>query len=246
MTDFDDSRWAKEEFAHLYIEHADIYIPERPTFSKFLEYFYSYYFKDKKDVKVLDLGAGDGTMMERLLKNHNPKITITDGSTEMIEAAKKKLSPYDSSNDIDYICSTFEEILKTNMELTDFDLIISSLAIHHLTRPDKKLLYKYIFDHLKPNGYFINMDVALSPSLELEDWYIDIRKKRSLEVREIKKLAGSEEFADDFIKRHKDPDHHKKMDTLLEQLEDIKETGFKNVDCYFKHGMFVIYGGQKI
>lgn len=239
MTNFDDSRWAKEEFAHLYIEHADLYIPERPTFSKFLEYFYSHHLSNKNDVSVLDLGGGDGTMVDRLLANHNPSVTLTDGSKDMIRAAKKKLSKHDK---VDFICTTFEDIIKTNKELPNYDLIFSSLAIHHLTRPDKKLLYKYIYEHLKPKGHFINMDVALSPSEAVEDFYIDIRKTRSLEI---KKATGSKEYTDDFIERHKDPEHHAKMDSLLDQLSDIKEAGFINVDCYFKHGMFLICGGQK-
>lgn len=239
MTDFNDSRWAKEEFTHLYMENADIYIPERPTFSKFLDYFYDYHFKDKENIKLLDLGAGDGSMVERLLQKFNPSVTITDGSINMIEAGKKRLAPYDN---IEFVCTTFEDIISSDLKLPNFDLIISSLAIHHLTRPDKKLLYKYIYDHLNSGGHFINMDVMLSPSEELEDWYLDIRKKRSIEIKE---MLGSDSYADDFIERHKDREHHKKMDSLLDQLSDIKETGFTQVDCYFKHGMFAIYGGQK-
>ena len=239
MTDFNDSRWAKEEFTNLYIENADIYIPERPTFSRFLEYFYDFHFKDKKNTALLDLGAGDGTMVSRLLEKHSPRVTITDGSPDMIEASKKKLAPFEN---IEFVCTSFEDMLSSNMELPNFDLIISSLAIHHLTRPDKNRLYKYIYDHLNSGGHFINMDVMLSPSAQLEDWYLDIRKKRSLEIKE---MLNSRSFADDFIKRHKDTDHHKKMDSLLDQLSDIKEIGFTEVDCYFKHGMFAIYGGKK-
>ncbi|MGZ7117956.1 MAG: hypothetical protein ACXVHS_11035, partial [Methanobacterium sp.] len=39
------------------------------------------------------------------------------------------------------------------------------------------------------------------------------------------------------------PDNH--PDTLISQLNALKLIGFKNVDCYYKYGIFAIYGGQK-
>jgi len=243
MADFDDSRWADSKFSHLYTEHANIYIPERPSFFRFLDYFYSYFLKDKKDVSVLDLGAGSGEMARMLLESYghykNLSVTINDGSDEMISIAKDKLKDHDS---VDYIRATFEELLADPSKLGTYDLTYSSLAIHHLTREDKKKLYSLIYEHTLPNGYFINMDVLLSPTESLEDFYIDIRKKRGAEV---KKALGKVDYNDDFVERHKEPSHHSKMDTLKDQLADIEDAGFTDIDCYFKHGMFAVFGGRK-
>ncbi|NOY65253.1 MAG: class I SAM-dependent methyltransferase, partial [Nitrospirae bacterium] len=33
--------------------------------------------------------------------------------------------------------------------------------------------------------------------------------------------------------------------TLEAQLDALRETGFKEVDCYYKYGVFAIYGGRR-
>ena len=34
-------------------------------------------------------------------------------------------------------------------------------------------------------------------------------------------------------------------DTLENQLKSLESAGFKNVDCYYKFGIFSIFGGEK-
>ena len=34
-------------------------------------------------------------------------------------------------------------------------------------------------------------------------------------------------------------------DRLLPQLQALQRIGFKNVDCYFKYGIFAMFGGSK-
>jgi len=36
-----------------------------------------------------------------------------------------------------------------------------------------------------------------------------------------------------------------KPDTLANQLRALKSAGFVDVDCYFKNGIFVVFGGAK-
>jgi hypothetical protein len=35
-----------------------------------------------------------------------------------------------------------------------------------------------------------------------------------------------------------------KPDTLSNQLKSLEEAGFLDVDCYFKNGIFVVFGGK--
>jgi tRNA (cmo5U34)-methyltransferase len=35
-----------------------------------------------------------------------------------------------------------------------------------------------------------------------------------------------------------------KPDTLEDQLEALSETGFRDVDCYYKNGIFAVFGGK--
>jgi tRNA (cmo5U34)-methyltransferase len=34
-------------------------------------------------------------------------------------------------------------------------------------------------------------------------------------------------------------------DPLVPQLRALKRTGFKNVDCFYKYGIFAMFGGSK-
>jgi len=36
-----------------------------------------------------------------------------------------------------------------------------------------------------------------------------------------------------------------KPDVLEEQLNALKEHGFKDVDCFYKYGIFSVYGSKK-
>ena len=46
------------------------------------------------------------------------------------------------------------------------------------------------------------------------------------------------------MKRYKDPASMNKPDILEDQLEALRETGFRDVDCYCKNGIFAVFGGK--
>jgi hypothetical protein len=59
------------------------------------------------------------------------------------------------------------------------------------------------------------------------------------------KKHGIEGDADDFIERHKEPEHHKNLDTFYDQMGALKKAGFVDVDCFYKFGIFTMYGVRK-
>ena len=93
--------------------------------------------KNYSDPKILDLGAGTGILTELLYKQHpNSDITLVDLSTEMLNIAKNKFNDKNFKYiEADYLTHDFDK---------DYDIIVSSLSIHHLTDEEKKVLYKRI------------------------------------------------------------------------------------------------------
>ncbi len=39
--------------------------------------------------------------------------------------------------------------------------------------------------------------------------------------------------------------HYCNVDTLESQMNALKDAGFQDVDCFYKRGMFAMYGGKK-
>lgn len=239
MSEFEKSEWAQKGHAQAFLENADIYILERRRLFQILRSFYRH-FLDKNRTKVLDLGCGDGALTRELLKEDEQiQATLVDGSPEMLENARERLQSFENMH---FINRTFQELLKNDAVLDDdFDLVVSSLAIHHLHREEKRSLFEYIHNHLQTGGYFLNLDTVKAPTPELEGWY---RIFWSEWIRENQTKLDINERFDHIPEQYKNnPDNH--PDTLDEQLDALKSVGFGQVDCYYKYGIFAIFGGRK-
>jgi tRNA (cmo5U34)-methyltransferase len=88
----------------------------------------------------------------------------------------------------------------------------------------------------------VNIDCVLAPSETLEQLYLSIWKEWIDEKK--KSLGINGNYFDDIIRRYKD-NKDNKPDTLEDQLNALKATGFKEVDCYYKYGIFAMFGGRK-
>jgi tRNA (cmo5U34)-methyltransferase len=240
MTEFSNSKWADPDFTQAYRDSADIIIVERKRLLSILQSFYMHFILGKSERTVLDLGCGDGIAVYELLRvDSKLKATLLDASNDMLIRAKKRLKRYDNCQ---FLCASFQDILKKRISLGNFDFIISSMATHHLAMDEKTELFKIIYSHLNPGGYFLNMDVILSPSETLEKWYLQLWREWITEREAILKIDSHEH--DGIINRYKDNTDNK-PDLINTQLKSLQDIGCKDVDCYYKYGIFTIFGGKK-
>jgi tRNA (cmo5U34)-methyltransferase len=238
MPQFEESLWADSEFSQNYRDDANIFLPFRSQFIKITKSFYEHFISQNIEAKVLDLGCGDGLFIQELLKSYTPaRVMLVDGSNEMLAAANERIG---SQKNIHYTQASFQELLAHDPLNENFDFIYSSLAIHHLPFDEKKNLYAYIHEHLSTGGYFVHYDVVVPPSEKLEKCYLSIwrewiKQHPAIESRE--ELIGIPEQ----YKGNQD----NIPDTMESQLEALKKIGFRDVDCYFKYGIFSLFGGCK-
>jgi tRNA (cmo5U34)-methyltransferase len=239
MDEFKKTEWINAESAREFIENSDYYILERNKVFKILKSFLKNNLADNKNghLSVLDLGCGDGRVTQELLAVDNRlRVTLVDGSEEMINKAQIRLKAY---SEMDFHQWTFEELIVENKLNKNYDLIVSSLALHHVI--DKRNLYNYLYNFLNPGGYFIIFDVVRAPTENLETWYLTLWKEWIQEKEN--KMDTSISF-NQIPDRYKDnPDNY--PDKLSYQLNMLKSIGFNDVDCYYKYGIFSIYGGQR-
>ena len=93
----------------------------------------------KENQKILDLGCGDGTLAQEILKSGAAVVGV-DSSPSMIQSAKSKgIEAYVISGD----SLTFEQ---------EFDSVFSNAALHWIT--DYQAVANGVYRSLKPNGQF--------------------------------------------------------------------------------------------
>ncbi len=245
MTEFEKTQWSGTKTADWFLKEADMRVVDRERLIKTLISFYKHFLWAKNQNRVLDLGCGDGLITHELLKaDDSISATLVDGSDHMLLKAKKRLDEagFKKTN---FIKVSFQELLyadQKDIDLQDFDLVFSSLAIHHLTMGEKRSLFEYIYSNLRDGGWFVNIDVLLSPTDNLEGWYLDLWRQWMVDRQTALNLKGDCEFT---VGKFMEQNHHKTLSTLADQLNAFTDIGFKDVDCYYKFGVFAMYGGRK-
>lgn len=239
MTEFNNSNWAKPEFASQYRDNADIYITERHKMLGMMKSFYRYFLAGRKN-NILDLGCGDGITTQHLLEaDSSISATLIDASDDMLIKAEERLKAFDN---ITYVRSSFQELINSGIPGNAYDLTVSSMAIHHLSMPEKTSLFNEIFSSLSPGGYFLNIDVIVAPTDAVEDWYMKMWEE-DMEIKR-NEFGIFDENTADVITRYKEAEENQ-PDTLDVQLNALENIGFSDTDCYYKYGIFTIYGGMK-
>ena len=156
--------------------------------------------------RVLDLGTGDGRLLA-LLKIERPTVSsvAVDFSPTMLEAVKNR---FQDDSTVQVIDHNLDENLP---ELGTFDAVISSFAIHHLDHNRKRSLYVEIFNFLEPGGIFCNLEHVASPTVRLHEKFLE---------------------AIDVTPSQDDPSNQ--LLDVETQLKWLRNTGFEDVDCYWK------------
>jgi tRNA (cmo5U34)-methyltransferase len=185
-------------------------------------------------VEILDLGAGTGLLTSYLHERYpQGHFTLLDLSEEMLEVARTRMNndSLEKDSNFSFIVGDY---LKHDFGGT-FDIVVSSLSIHHLEHPDKEFLYRKIYQHLNPGGVFINADQVLGPHPTNEEEY----QRNWMEKINVGSLSESEK---NIILDRMQLDNPASLQDNLEWLEEI---GFKDVDIYYKYYNFVVLYGRK-
>jgi tRNA (cmo5U34)-methyltransferase len=186
-------------------------------------------FSQEDAFSVIDLGCGTGTVA-RSVKDRFPNVSVTcvDIAEKMLRIAEKKIGGDVRCIHADLNSFDFAE---------KYDLIVSSLALHHLESDDDKLaFYKKVYSALPPNGLFINIDVVLGSSEELQSVYM----KKWIEFMSEK--VSAEEIAEKWLPNYYAEDRPTGM---IRHLEMLKSCGFSCVDVVCKHYNFAVYCAEK-
>ena len=118
----------------------------------------------KDGEKVLDIGCGTGLLSLKFLEKADCIIYGIDNSFEMLEIFKEKIKKL---NLADKISLEFGDAENINFEDEKFDVIASTVTLHHLK--DKYPAVKKIYEILKPGGRLLIGDIDVDTTGDLED-----------------------------------------------------------------------------
>ena len=213
----------------------------------------------KHDMTVVDLGAGSGIFLERVLSRWpDARVYWVDYSEDFLSVAQQRLARFDGR--VVYTRASFEDDWESQVE-GQADLIFSMSAIHHLENDDKKRLYRRCFDKLAPGGWLFNIDEM--KTLHKDGYLANMRfwvghvqdvGSRMQEAEDEEQLPYCEKWTSHFSKweqrnvtnidvpKVKGDDIH---ESFVNQVNWLHETGFAEADVYIKYHLWCAIGGRK-
>jgi tRNA (cmo5U34)-methyltransferase len=185
-------------------------------------------FSCDRAIRVLDLGCGTG-LLAGFVAEAFPcsELTLVDLAPEMLRLARERMAPVGGR--VRFIVSDYSREPIEGV----FDAIVSALSIHHLSHPDKRVLFARIHAALASGGVFVNAEQVIGPTAETE------RRNRAQWMREVRERGVGDADLAAAIERME----HDIPAPLDAQMKWLEAAGFRDVDCVYKSGMFAVYGG---
>jgi tRNA (cmo5U34)-methyltransferase len=168
--------------------------------------------------RVLDLGTGDGITLALVLSVRPDASGIgLDFGDEMLRRARERFGADDR-----VVLDHHDLEVPLPDGLGEFDVVVSSFAIHHLAPARQRDLYGEVFDRLRPGGRFVNAEHVASPTVELH-----------------------EEFLAALGRTLYDDDPSNQLVAVEQHLTWLNDIGFSNSDCFWKWRELAVLAGRR-
>jgi tRNA (cmo5U34)-methyltransferase len=172
------------------------------------------------NTNILDVGTSTGELLMKLPYNPTCRYIGIDTEKGMINKAQEKLE--------DKYELQVGNIL--NYNIVNCSLITMVLVLQFIKNKDKQIALQNIYNSLNKGGAFIFVDKIKTPVLDIHDMYndsyYDFKRENGLTDTEI-------------IDKNVSLRGVQKCLTVEENIQLIKNVGFKNLDIFLKYNNFV-------
>ncbi len=198
-------------------------------------------------LSVLDIGCGDGIVLETVMRAFPVERAVAlDGSPAMLEKAEARFTDLGLfSNLVEFVEADFSDPSWLNhLPIRKFDAVVSAFAIHHCEDDRKRQIYREIFDLLNPGGVFVNIEHIASLSSHGEDLF---EAAYAETVHKFRQSLGQEATLEEVVRELQTrPDKAaNRLAPVGVQLGWLLNSGFIDVDCYWKHYELAVLAGYK-
>jgi len=188
-------------------------------------------FARQRELRIMDLGAGTGYFSALIADRFpNAQLVLIDISAEMLRIAEQKIDQLDHQRvsflQADYLHADFHGT---------YDLVVSSLSIHHLDDSEKLALFARIFNVLEPGGTFVNCD-----QVQGENTFADKLFRRTW-LQQVTENGVDEQTLQAALERMQE-DRPAPVSAQLQWLQDV---GFVDVSSWYQYYGFAVYSGAK-
>ena len=201
-------------------------------------------FSTEEPLTILELGSGEGLIAEVLLTRFPAaSLTALDGSESMRAETTSRLAAFGARARV----AAFDlAALDWWDRMFSVDLVVSSLALHHLNDAKKQYLYKAAADRLSERGALLVADLIdpqhpAARTVAADRW--DTLARQAAD--EIGAPELFQRFLDERWNHFRCPDASDQPSALMHHLVWLRHAGFAAVDCWWMDAGHAVFGGFK-
>lgn len=202
-----------------------------PRYAEMLWAIVSYLPGHFRPARILELGCGTGNLSAALLAAFpDAECTLVDLSSDFLAQCRQRFA---GSKRIAYQQADFREL---NCNPASYDLVASSIAIHHLPDPEKARLFQKVYAWLSGDGVLVYSDQFAGATPGLYQRHLDYWQA------EAARLGVSQEEWEQWMRHQEESDRHA---SLPDQMSWLRDAGFASVDCTWRFLLWTVVQAEK-
>jgi len=203
-----------------------------PRYPEMLWAIFQYIPKALKPKRILELGCGTGNLSELIVKKYpESEIVLVDISEEILNRCKNRLEDNDR---VEYYRADINEL---DFSADSFDLIVSSITIHHLKHHQKERLFNKAFSWLTNEGVFNYGDQFAGATKEIYDNHMKLWYQFAVN------LGCTEDEWELWMKHQDEHDYHA---TAVDQILWLQKANFNPIDITWRYLLWTVITAGKL
>ena len=234
-TDLSVDIWHSEEFIQHWVDRTEGRVKSHEPQFRLMGDLLP--FDSHEAFTFVDLGAGTGAAARGILDLYPLSTAIlADYSRPMMQAGEREMQPFAGRFryvEFDMSVDRWPQDVPSKL-----DAVVSSMCIHHMPDRRKQGLFREIFEHLTPGGWYLNYDaVTTTDPVVVAAWDRADDRSQPNDADPGTPLTPLEQAGHE--------DHILNIAELEPQVGFLRSAGFEGIDVYWKRLDAVIYGGRR-